>query len=134
MEIRGVENGEHGIAGDPRSIRFGATVQSQHVHAAYQSIVFETDEPMHPERLTAFLDGRPDGVFRIKGYVHFGRHGDRELQVVGSFLRFRPTRSGRKTSLVLIGVDMSGLEEQLVGCLGEGDEQAMFAVHRHTES
>jgi len=107
---------------------------SQHVHAAYQSIVFETDEPMHPERLTAFLDGRPDGVFRIKGYVHFGRHGDRELQVVGSFLRFRPTRSGRKTSLVLIGVDMSGLEEQLVGCLGEGDERAMFAVHRHTES
>jgi G3E family GTPase len=108
---------------------------SQHVHAAYQSIVFESDEPMHPERLVAFLDSRPEGVFRIKGFVHFGPHGNRELQVVGGFLRFRPTRSGsHHTSLVLIGVDMSGLEEQLVGCLGEGDERAMFAVHRHTES
>lgn len=108
---------------------------SQHVHAAYQSIVFESDEPMHPERLMAFLDSRPKGVFRIKGYVHFGWHGDRELQVVGGLLRFRPTRSGgRRTSLVMIGLDMSGLEEQLVGCVGEGDERAMFAVHRHTES
>jgi hypothetical protein len=35
---------------------------------------------------------------------------------------------------VLIGVDMSGLEEQLAGCVGEGDERAMFAVYRHTES
>ena len=94
------------------------------MHAAYQSIVFESDEPMHPEWLKAFLDSRPKGVFRIKGYVHFGWHGDRELQVVGGFLRFRPSRSGgRRTSLVMIGLDMSGLEEQLVGCVGEGDER-----------
>ena len=111
---------------------------SHHVHALYQSISFESDEPMHPERLVAFLDGRPEGVFRIKGFVHFGQPERYELQVVGGFLRFRRARWGkaepRRTSLVLIGVDMSGLEEQLVGCVGEGDERAMFAVHRHTES
>ena len=110
----------------------------QHVHARYQSVVFETDEPMHPERLMAFLDGRPDGVFRIKGFVHFGQPERYELQVVGGFLRFRRARWGRneprRTSLVLIGVDMSGLEERLVECVGEGSEAAMFAVHRHTES
>ena len=110
----------------------------EHVHALYQSVVFESDEPMHPERLVDFLDGRPDGVFRVKGFVHFGPDERYELQVVGGFLRFRLARSGGgetgRTSLVLIGVDMSGLEEQLVSCVGQGDERAMFAVHRHTES
>ncbi|GAA3436434.1 CobW family GTP-binding protein [Kutzneria kofuensis] len=116
----------------------GATDHGEHAHALYQSVSFETDEPMHPERLMAFLDGRPDGVFRIKGYVHFGQPERYELQVVGGFLRFRRAPWGRneprRTSLVLIGVDMSGLEEALVSCVGEGDERAMFAVHRHTES
>jgi len=111
---------------------------AEHVHALYQSVVFTSDEPMHPERLVDFLNGRPDGVFRIKGFVHFGRPERYELQVVGGHLRFRLARWGedepRRTSLVLIGVDMSGLEEQLVSCVGEGDERAMFAVHRHTES
>jgi G3E family GTPase len=111
---------------------------AEHVHARYQSVVFESDEPMHPERLMEFLDSRPDGVFRIKGFVHFGPPERYELQVVGGFLRFRRTRWGagepRRTSLVLIGVDMSGLEEALAGCVGAGDERAMFAVHRHTES
>lgn len=110
---------------------------TEHVHARYQSEVFESDEPMHPERLMEFLDSRPDGVFRIKGFVHFGQRERYELQVVGGFLRFRRGRWGRneprRTSLVLIGVDMSGLAEQLAGCVGEGDERAMFAVHRHTE-
>jgi hypothetical protein len=58
--------------------------------------------------------------------------------VVGGFVRFRRARWGRdeprRTSLVLIGVDMSGLEEGLAGCVGEGSEAAMFAVYRHTES
>ncbi|MEV6608685.1 GTP-binding protein [Kutzneria sp. NPDC051319] len=111
---------------------------SEHVHALYQSISFESDEPMHPERLVEFLDGRPEGVFRIKGYVHFGQPERYELQVVGGFLHFRRARWGRaeprRTSLVVIGVDMSGIEEQLVSCVGEGDERAMFAVHRHTEA
>jgi G3E family GTPase len=110
---------------------------AEHMHARYQSVVFESDEPMHPERLMDFLNGRPDGVFRIKGFVHFGQPERYELQVVGGFLRFRRARWGkgepRRTSLVLIGVDMSGLEEQLAGCVGSGDARAMFAVHRHTE-
>ena len=43
-----------------------------HLHAAYESVSFTSDVPLDPRRLMAFLDSRPEGLYRIKGFVDFG--------------------------------------------------------------
>jgi G3E family GTPase len=96
-----------------------------HLHAAYESVSFSADIPMIPRRLMEFLDSRPQGLYRIKGFVDFGA-GDRGnkyvLHAVGRFLRFDPqpwTRDEpRLTQLVLIGsgIDPEQLHKELDGC------------------
>ncbi|MGW1189776.1 CobW family GTP-binding protein [Streptomyces sp. NPDC002559] len=96
-----------------------------HLHAAYESVSFTADVPMNPRRLMDFLDSRPQGLYRIKGFVDFGV-GDRTnkyaLHTVGRFLRFDPrpwTRDEpRLTQLVLIGsgIDPEALGKELDGC------------------
>ena len=49
-----------------------------HLHAAYESVAFTSDEPLHPRRLMDFLDSRPEGLYRIKGYVDFGVRTNRQ--------------------------------------------------------
>ncbi|MFI5658915.1 CobW family GTP-binding protein [Streptomyces sp. NPDC051684] len=90
-----------------------------HLHAAYDSVAFTSDVPMDPRRLIAFLDSRPEGLYRIKGYVDFGAGdpGNRyAVHAVGRFLRFypEPWPSGeeRLTQLVLIG---SGIDTTALG-------------------
>ncbi|MFD5187937.1 CobW family GTP-binding protein [Streptomyces sp. NPDC058357] len=92
---------------------------ARHLHAAYDSVSFSADVPMNPRRLMEFLDSRPQGLYRIKGFVDFGV-GDRAnkyaLHAVGSFLRFDPQPwkrdEPRRTQLVLIG---SGLAPEALG-------------------
>ncbi|WP_406136195.1 CobW family GTP-binding protein [Streptomyces sp. NBC_01089] len=110
--------GEHGGGGD----------HSGHLHARYESIGFVSAEPMNPRRLMEFLDARPDGLYRIKGFVHFGVPGHPEkytLHAVGNFLRFYPSppavepRADQpRTELVLIGsgIDAEAVRERLDGC------------------
>ncbi|MFC9620295.1 CobW family GTP-binding protein [Streptomyces sp. NPDC056930] len=96
-----------------------------HLHAAYDSVSFTADVPMNPRRLMEFLDSRPQGLYRIKGFVDFGV-GDRGnkyvLHAVGRFLRFDPqpwTRDEpRLTQLVLIGagIDPEQLHKELADC------------------
>ncbi|MGW1654423.1 CobW family GTP-binding protein [Streptomyces atratus] len=96
-----------------------------HLHAAYESVSFTADVPMNPRRLMEFLDSRPQGLYRIKGFVDFGV-GDRGnkyvLHAVGRFLRFAPqpwTRDEpRLTQLVLIGsgIDPEQLHKELADC------------------
>ncbi|MFG2408567.1 CobW family GTP-binding protein [Streptomyces brevispora] len=96
-----------------------------HLHAAYESLDFTSDVPMSPRRLMEFLDSRPEGLYRIKGYVDFGA-GDRDntyaLHAVGRFLRFAPrpwTRGEpRLTRLVLIGsgIDAEALHKEPADC------------------
>ncbi|OKJ29434.1 CobW family GTP-binding protein [Streptomyces sp. CB01580] len=96
-----------------------------HLHAAYESVSFTADVPMNPRRLMDFLDSRPQGLYRIKGFVDFGA-GDRAnkyvLHAVGRFLRFEPqpwTRDEpRLTRLVLIGsgIDAEALHKELTDC------------------
>ncbi|WP_405776372.1 CobW family GTP-binding protein [Streptomyces sp. NBC_00859] len=99
--------------------------QSHHLHACYESIGFVSAEPMNPRRLMEFLDTRPEGLYRIKGFVHFGVPGHPEkytLHAVGSFLRFYPSpRAGGDeplTQLVLIGsgIDAGAVRDRLDGC------------------
>lgn len=72
-----------------------------------------------------FLDSRPEGLYRIKGFVDFGA-GDRDntyaLHAVGRFLRFGPRPwkrdEPRLTQLVLIGsgIDPDTVHKELVDC------------------
>ncbi|MGP4000763.1 CobW family GTP-binding protein [Streptomyces sp. 8N706] len=119
----------------------------QHLHAAYESTSFTTEEPMDPRRFMEFLDNRPDGLYRIKGFVHFGVAGHRQkfaLHAVGHFLRFYPepwARGERRTTqLVLIGsdIDPEPLRKDLEACAGTGSEEAgprsMWGVLRYVQS
>jgi G3E family GTPase len=123
-----------------------AEEHGRHLHAAYESVEFEADRPMDPARLTAFLDSRPAGLYRIKGFVDFGEADPAhryELHAVGPFLRFRPLarRRGedRRTQLVLIGagIDAPALRAALAECAADGPgraaREAMWGVLRYVD-
>lgn len=126
-----------------------------HLHAAYESVSFTADVPLDPRRLMSFLDSRPEGLYRIKGFADFGAGdpGNRyALHAVGRFLRFVPQPWGRDeerlSQLVLIGsgIDAEALHKELSDCrasaapAAEGDaaqdathdsERSMWGVLRY---
>ncbi|MFJ7590483.1 CobW family GTP-binding protein [Streptomyces sp. NPDC097617] len=88
-----------------------------HAHTAYESTEFTSEQALSPRRFIDFLDRRPAGLYRIKGFVHFGVPGHEEryeVHAVGRFLRFAPGPWGRGearlTQLVLIGAGTDGAE------------------------
>ncbi|WP_263248159.1 CobW family GTP-binding protein [Saccharopolyspora rosea] len=138
--------------GGPRQLSFDELLAEtrdedhhDHPHATYQSVEFTADDPIDPRALMRFLDDRPSGVYRMKGFVHFGHAGGGrrfELHTVGNFLRFRRTRFSRgeprRTQLVLIGtdIDADAVRDRLAACVGEpaaDDEHAMLDVLRYVE-
>ncbi|WP_318214758.1 GTP-binding protein [Streptomyces sp. SCL15-6] len=114
-----------------------------HLHTAYDSVSFVSDVPLDPRRLMRFLDSRPEGLYRIKGYVDFGPYDRRNryaVHAVGRFLRFCPEpwppAGKRLTQLVLIGagIDASALGKELDACRSEAphaDEHGMWGVLRY---
>ncbi|MGV9321758.1 CobW family GTP-binding protein [Streptomyces sp. NPDC003660] len=115
---------------------------SAHLHSGYDTLSFVSDTPLDPRALMGFLDGRPEGLYRIKGYVDFGAHdpGNRyAVHAVGRFLRFRPEPwppgAEHLTQLVLIGtgIDADALGKELDACrdAAADDEQAMWGVLRY---
>ena len=124
----------------------GADDHEQHLHAGYESVSFVCDEPLDASRLQGLLDGRPAGLYRIKGSVRFAAAPSRDrwdLHTVGRYVRFRRTRwdagEPRRTTLVLIG---TGLERDAVlrdlhGCVADGDSRtdpdALLPVLRFAE-
>ncbi|MFK4146850.1 CobW family GTP-binding protein [Streptomyces sp. NPDC004065] len=135
---------------DPRPGAAGhAHGSAGHLHAGYDSLSFVSDVPLEPRRLMRFLDSRPDGLYRIKGYVDFGAHDPRNrylLHAVGPFLRFYPEPwpaggTRRLTQLVLIGsgIDTAALGKELEACRTEpyerdaphADEHGMWGVLRY---
>lgn len=116
-----------------------------HLHAAYESVSFTAREPLHPRRLMDFLDSRPEGLYRIKGFVDFGAADPRHryaVHAVGRFLRFYPepwpAGAERLTQLVLIGSGVDGpalLGElraaRVAGAHDAPDERAMWGVLRY---
>ncbi|GAA3987222.1 GTP-binding protein [Allokutzneria multivorans] len=114
---------------------------SGHVHAAYESVEFSSALPLNPRRLMAFLDSRPAGLYRVKGFVHFGLAGHRQkhvLHTVGGFLRFERSRweegQAHHTHLVLIGsgIDADAVRAALAECVetdpAPSDKQAMLLI------
>ncbi|MFI2372276.1 CobW family GTP-binding protein [Streptomyces sp. NPDC018833] len=117
----------------------------RHLHAAYDSVSVALDAPVHPRRLMTFLDSRPAGLYRIKGFVDFGAADPRNryaVHAVGRFLRFcpQPWPAGAepRTQLVLIGsgIDAEGLRKEVESCALSGsddlpDERSMWGVLRY---
>ncbi|MEU5366359.1 GTP-binding protein [Streptomyces sp. NPDC005925] len=117
-----------------------------HLHAAYDSLSFVSEVPLDPRRLIAFLDSRPEGLYRIKGYVDFGASDRRNryaVHAVGRFLRFYPepwpAAEDRLTRLVLIGsgIDATALRTELDACRSDAphtaDEHGMWGVLRYVQ-
>ncbi|WP_338900261.1 GTP-binding protein [Streptomyces sp. TG1A-60] len=121
-----------------------------HLHSGYDSVAFVSGVPLHPRRLMDFLDSRPDGLYRIKGYVDFGPYDLRNryaVHAVGRFLRFYPEPwtggdengdESRLSQLVLIGsgIDGTALSKELEACKDDAphaDEHSMWGVLRYVQ-
>ncbi|MFE1411394.1 CobW family GTP-binding protein [Streptomyces sp. NPDC085524] len=115
-----------------------------HAHAAYDTVEFVSGQALSPRRFIDFLDRRPAGLYRIKGFVNFGVPGHEEkyeVHAVGRFLRFAPGPWGRGeerlTQLVLIGsgTDGPGLLRELEACREEAPHElgpeSMWGVLRY---
>ncbi|WP_431046736.1 CobW family GTP-binding protein [Streptomyces sp. P1-3] len=111
-------------------------VRGAHLHAAYESVEFSSDWPLHPRRFMEFLDTRPAGLYRMKGFIDFAgadRPGKFALHAVGSYLRFQQSTwerdEPRATQLVMIGagIDAAALKDGLGECV----EQAPETVEEH---
>ncbi|MGV0769367.1 CobW family GTP-binding protein [Mycobacterium syngnathidarum] len=106
--------------------------EHEHDHPEYQSVEFRTDDVVNPRLFMEFLRDRPEGLYRVKGFVDFG--SQRFLvQLVGSSLRFEKRRQAG-TELVLIGtgMDTSALLAGLQRCAGApADENAMLGVLKY---
>ncbi|NEA97571.1 GTP-binding protein [Streptomyces sp. SID13726] len=119
-----------------------------HLHSGYDSLSYVSEVPLDPRRLMRFLDSRPGGLYRIKGYVDFGPYDARNryaVHAVGRFLRFYPEAwpagAPRLTQLVLIGsgIDTAALGKELEECRLEtqdaphADETGMWGVLRYVQ-
>ncbi|MFI5982668.1 CobW family GTP-binding protein [Streptomyces sp. NPDC051555] len=128
------EDGEHGTHGD----------HCAHAHTHYETTEFVTDDALSPRRFIDFLDARPAGLYRIKGFVHFGVPGHEEkyeVHAVGRFLSFAPLpwarAEPRRTQLVLIGSGtdgpalLSGLEACRESAPQDAPASSMWGVLRY---
>ncbi|MEV0413667.1 GTP-binding protein [Streptomyces sp. NPDC050448] len=117
-----------------------------HAHTVYESTEFVSEQAMNPRRFIDFLDRRPAGLYRIKGYAYFGVTGHEEryeVHAVGRFLRFVPQPWGRGearlTQLVLIGVGTDGpaLLRELEACREPAPQfalpESMWGVLRYVD-
>ncbi|MEU0215619.1 CobW family GTP-binding protein [Streptomyces sp. NPDC006265] len=137
------EGGLNGEGLDEGAPRHNPHDHTGHLHAAYDSLSFVSPGPLDPRRLMTFLDSRPEGLYRIKGYVDFGPYDVRNryaVHAVGRFLRFYPepwpAGGERLTQLVLIGsgIDTAALEKELEASRSDAphaDEHGMWGVLRY---
>lgn len=126
---------------------YGDDDAHDHPHAAYETLSLASGTALHPRRLMEFLDSRPEGLYRIKGFLDFGAADPANryaVHAVGRFLRFYPEPwapgQERLTQLVLIGsgIDGDALRKGLDGCRVNGpqdapDEHSMWGVLRYVQ-
>lgn len=118
----------------PRQLSFDdLDDHSTHAHASYDSMTFESDDYLHPKLFMDFLQARPEGLFRAKGFARF-EHGTFMLHVVGGYISFTRVDDA-PTQLVLIGagIDPDSLTDWLMACVADEPvtEQDMLWVLRY---
>ncbi|MEV6803534.1 GTP-binding protein [Streptomyces sp. NPDC051132] len=123
----------------------GGHDRAGHMHSGYDSLSYTSAVPLEPRRLMRFLDSRPEGLYRIKGYIGFGPYDPLHryaVHAVGRFLRFYPepwpAGDDRLTQLVLIGsgIDADALRKELQACENDtphADEHGMWGVLRYVQ-
>jgi G3E family GTPase len=121
----------------PRQLSFDdLDDHTTHAHATYDSVTFESAEFLHPKLFMDFLQARPEGLFRAKGFVAF-EHGTFMLHTVGGYISFTRTEPA-PTQLVLIGtgIDPDSLTDWLLACVADAPitEQDMLWVLRYAHS
>ena len=103
----------------------------EHIHAKFDSISFETSQPLNPPNFIDFLDNLPQNMFRLKGFCYFGMKGYEQkytIQIVGKAIEMRAENWHKdktpKTELVLIGAGMAKaeIEQQLQGIIDPAPE------------
>lgn len=107
--------------------------EHDHEHPVYQAVEYTTGDVLNPRRLLALLRDRPEGLYRAKGFVDFGKGHRYLLQLVGGSLRLQK-RLGTGTQLVCIGTGMDADEVHaaLHECTTEpADENAILGVHKY---
>ncbi|MGX9674522.1 CobW family GTP-binding protein [Mycobacterium sp. HM-7] len=107
--------------------------EHDHEHPVYQAVEYTTDDVLNPRRLLALLRDRPEGLYRAKGFVDFGKGHRYLLQLVGGSLRLQKRR-GTGTQLVCIGtgMDTDEVHAALHACTTEpADENAILGVHKY---
>ncbi|MGX7826998.1 CobW family GTP-binding protein [Actinokineospora sp. 24-640] len=109
----------------------------EHIHAGYEAVDFTSDAPLDPIRLAAVLTDRHTGVYRAKGYVHFGPDQRYAVQVVGGSVRVAK-EPGEGTELVFIGLGLhpDDLRERLRATVADGpaDPIALLSITRYERS
>ncbi|MEO6082574.1 MAG: GTP-binding protein [Umezawaea sp.] len=111
-----------------------------HVHALYDSVTFTSADPLNPREFARFLSTRPDGLYRVKGFVDFGTPHRYALHTVGDHITLDrapwPRGADRSTQLVLIGTDLfpERLTAALTACTGPADPQHLLDVTRYLRS
>jgi G3E family GTPase len=118
----------------PRQLSFDdLDDHSTHAHASYDSVSFESSDPMHPKLFMDFVQARPEGLFRAKGFVNFGTLS-LSMHTVGGFVSFEEAEHAR-TELVLIGtgIDADSLTDWLMACVADGpiSDQDLLYVQRY---
>ncbi|MFZ5782380.1 MAG: CobW family GTP-binding protein [Pseudomonadota bacterium] len=92
----------------------------------FVALAFESDRPFSTARFQAFLDDRPPGLFRGKGFLQLAETGQRFVfhLVGGRFTLEADHRPAGKNRLVLIGrqIDTRALHAQLTACLSPGSQ------------
>jgi G3E family GTPase len=87
------------------------------------SLSFESDRPFSVTRFQEFLDSRPPGLFRGKGFLRLAETGRRYLfHLVGNRFTLDEDRSATGANrLVLIGrqLDSEDLRLRLLRCLAD---------------
>ena len=84
-----------------------------HIHNQFQSLAFETEKPLNPQKFLSFLDNLPKNLFRMKGICYFGMKGYEQkfiVQIVGKTVEILAEEwknQEPKTELVLIGTDLN---------------------------
>ena len=120
---------------------------SGHLHAAYESVEFTSDSAAAPQAFLDFLDSRPPGLYRIKGFVDFGAADPATVTrctpsaaFSASTVALAGAARQRPTQLVLIGsgIDGDALRKELADCVAAEDRRPrsarLWGVLRYVQS